>query len=324
MADPITDPQWGKADWVDYEHNWREADAEFLQARSILRFQDAAAVTTALGAAPPGAVVYNDALDRLELRSKTATWKGLTPLPVNLKVDTDSTAAVALSPGSGTGKGITITPADIKVTGPLDVLTGVVKINTTGLDLKVGAATARLSTDATHLVSDKALKVPSLVLTDPGTGTVVDATGKTIVVGTLTATAVTATNIGLTGTLTGGVLNGTSGTIGGVGLNTNAVSAPSGLFANGGVGIFTADTSKALMYARTMPAATPKLGKVEVDDNVGLTGTLINLNSDTAVRNKTIGWYDATNVFKGFYAVSVYSATDPGATNFPEGTIWFS
>jgi len=328
MAEPITDPQWGKADWADYENNWREADAEFLQARTILRFQTDTARNDALGAAPPGTVVYNDATDRLELRSKTATWKGVVPLPVNLKVDADSTTEVKFSHLSGTGKGITFTPTDIKIPLPLDVHDGVVKIGPAGLDLKVGTATARLSTDATDLVSDKALKAPAISLTGADGTVVINATGKTINVGTLAAATVTATNVtlGAGGTLTSPTINGTSATIGGVGISANAVSAPSGFNANGGIGFFSADASKATVQARNaaLPGGTLRPGKIEVDDNVGLTGTLINLNSDTAVRNKTIGWYDSTSTFKGYYAVSVYSATDPGATNFPEGTIWFS
>lgn len=327
VAEPITDLQWGKADWTDYENNWREKDAEYLQSRVILRYQDATARDASLGAGVGGMVVYNDALDRLEWRSKLGGWKGVVSMPANLAVPTDSAAVVHFAHNLAAGKGIQFTPTDIKVTGPLDVLSGVVKVDTPGLSIKVGAATALLSTDATDLVSSLPLKVPSLSLT--GAGTVISAPTKTIEIGTLAATAITATNIGMTGTLTGGVINGTSGAIGGVVLGgaagANVVSAPSGVYTGtGGVGYLVADATKAILGARVLPAGTLKAGRVEVDDNVGLYGTLVNLNADMAVRNKSLLWYDSGNVFRANYACSVYSATDPGATNFPEGTIWFS
>lgn len=323
MVEPITDVQWGKANWTDFENNWREIDAEYLQARSVLRFQNAAARDASLGAGSAGMVAYNDEFDRLEWRSKAGGWKPVLPMPNNLAVPQDTAGVVSFAHGLAAGKGIQFTPADIKVTGPLDVLAGLAKIDATGLTLKVGAATALLSTDADNLVSSVPLKVPSLVLT--GAGTVLDATGKTIAVGTLNATALNATNLGLSGTLTGGVINGTSGTIGGVVFGTNAANAPTGFYSGtgGGVGVFHNDATKALIQSRSAPS-TFRAGRIEVDDNVGLFGTLINLNADTAVRNKTIKWYDAGNTQRGQYAVSIYSAADPGAANFPEGSIWFS
>ena len=39
QAEPIPDLQYGAGNWQDYINNWREKDAEYLQARSILRFE---------------------------------------------------------------------------------------------------------------------------------------------------------------------------------------------------------------------------------------------------------------------------------------------
>jgi hypothetical protein len=316
MTEPIPDLQWGAGNWVDYENNWREKDAEWLQARSILRFQTAAARDTALGAGAAGQVVYNDAVDRLELRSKAGPWVRLTPMPANLVATADSAAAVSLAHQAAGGKGISFTPDDIRVTGPFDVLAGTFKVATTGVTIKTGATIAVLTTDDTSLVSDKPLKTPSLTLT--GTGVVLDATGKEIRAGTLTVSQVAASNINMSGTLTGGVISGASGTLGGVkvGVVANQVEASAGLLSQGA--LFRGDGAKAITE---FPGKT---GRVEVSERVGLFGDVVDLNTDMAVRNKAISWYDSTGTLRGNYAISVYSTTDPGATNFPEGTIWFS
>ena len=117
-------------------------------------------------------------------------------------------------------------------------------IDATGLTLKIGAKTAKLSTDATNLVSDSPFKAPSIDLSG-GTGSVINAAGKTVDVGTLNATQGTITNISSSGTLTGnvgtfsgvltgGTVNGTSGTIGGVALASNSVTASGGMIAQAG------------------------------------------------------------------------------------------
>ena len=326
MAEPIADLQWGKVNWNDYEHNWREKDAEFLQSRTILRFHNDTERNAGVPSGSWGSVVYNEASDKLEWRKKaggTGAWEQILPMPQFLAVPTDTAASVVLAHSGASSKGIAFNPADVKVTHDLDVL-GVLKVAAAGVTVKTGGATAAITTDATDLVSSVPLKVPSLTLT--GTGTVLSAPGKTIAVGTVTADQVSAASLSLSGTLTGGIINGTAGTIGGVALNTNAAAAPSGFYAGtgGGVGLYTSDATKAVIQSRSGPG-TFRAGKIEVDDNVGLFGTLVNLNSDMAVRNKTIKYYDAGNTVRGLgYAVSVYSATDPGVANFPEGAIWFS
>jgi hypothetical protein len=316
VAEPIADTQWGIADWTDYENNWRAGDADYLQSRAIARFHTAADRTAALGSGPVGMVTYNETTDRIEWRSKLGPWVPITPMPLYMVATQDTSAAVSLAHVSAAGKGVTFTPTDIRITGPLNVLTDVVEVTTVGISIKTGARKATLSTDATHVVGDTPFKLPSMVLT--GTGTVIDATGKTIVAGTVTSTLLSTQNMNLSGTLSGGIINGASGTIGGVklGITANVAEAPAGFLSQGAT--FVGDGSKGIL------GYTAKQGKVHVDDRVGLLGLGVDLNADMAVRNKAIAWYDITNALKGYYAVSVYSATDPGAANFPEGTIWFS
>lgn len=317
----ITDSQWGRGNWTDYADNWRELDAEYLQSRVVSRFHSPADRDAVLGGSPAvGTVVYDETSDRLQWRSKLGAWVPLTPMPVNMVATADTTSSVALAHNLASGKGVNFTPTNIQITGPLNVLNGVVVVDTPGISIKTGATTATLSTDATSVVSNTPFKLPSMVLT--GTGVVVDATGQEIRAGTATVTLVAAQNISLSGTLTGGVLNGTSGTIGGAALAANQVSASAGFIAQSG--FLSGDGTKALLQSRNPSGGALRQGRIEITDRVGVFGAGTDLNSDTAVRNKLISWYDSGNTLRGNYAVSVYSATDPGAANFPEGSIWFS
>src|SRR5262245_61628826 len=89
--------EYGRTDAVDYVNNWREADAEWLQARSIIRYATTASRNTALGGSPAaGITVYNAETDSLELRGASA-WKKLTPLPQNLLVPLDDATGVTLA-----------------------------------------------------------------------------------------------------------------------------------------------------------------------------------------------------------------------------------
>src|SRR5687767_7835190 len=110
MVEPITDVQWGKANWTDFENNWREVDAEYLQSRGVLRYQTGAARDAALGAAPAGQVVYNNETDKLEWRSNGGTWKSVLPMPANLAVPQDTVGGVSLAHGLAAGKGILFGP----------------------------------------------------------------------------------------------------------------------------------------------------------------------------------------------------------------------
>lgn len=318
---PITDTQWGRANWTDYVDNWRELDAEYLQARTVSRFHSATDRDAALGVSPPsGSVVYNETTDRLELRSKLGAWVPLTPLPINMVATADTTSSVAIGHSLASGKGVNFTPANIQITGPLNVLNGVVVVDSPGISIKTGATTATLSTDATSVVSDTPFKLPKLTIT--GTGVVVDATGQEIRAGTATVTQVAAQNISLSGTLTGGVLNGTSGTIGGAVLATNQVTASAGFIAQSG--FLSGDGTKAMLQSKNPSGGALRLGRIELTDRVAVFGAGTDLNSPTAVRNTVVQWFDSGNTLRGDYAVSIYSATDPGAANFPNGTIWFS
>ena len=333
---PITDLQWGIADWDDYVDNWRDKDASYLQARGIARFHSKTDRNAALGTpAPTGAVAYNETTDMLEWQSKnhsagTASppdgWLSLVPMPLYMAKTSDSTTSVGLAHSGAGGKGINWTPTEVQVTNTLNVMNNVLRTDATGVSIKTGSKTAKLTTDTANLISDTPLSLPSLTLT--GTGTVLNAAGKTVAVGTLNADTAVIPSITMSGTLSGnGIVNGGRGTIGGVKLGVLATDTPTGLGANiaeAPAGFVSQSAKWAGDGTKGLLTFTGKAGQVQVDDRVGLSGAGIDLNTDTSVRNRVINWFDNANTQRGQYAVSVYSATDPGAINFPDGTIWIS
>ena len=324
MVDPIpTEAPFGRADWQDYKNNWREVDAEWIQGRAILRYEDAARRDSSLPGASPGQVVYNQTTDALELRSKLGTWLSYRALPQNLKTVTDTASLVKISHAQSGDKGLTFGTTNISTDMPLSVM-GVLTADGTGVLIKTGAKTAKLTTDADSLVSDSPITAPSIELIG-GTNPVLDATGKEVKVGTLTATQVSATSIGLSGTLTGGVLNGASGTIGGVALASSIASASGGFISQGA---FLSGTPTAAYLRRRDPADGSVGGaSVVVTDtyvqNIG--GPDIYLDGQLRFRTgANMYWYDSGGTHRGYVPAVIYSATDPGAANFPNGSIWFS
>ena len=322
-TEPIPDQQFGIANWQDYINNWREVDAEYLQARTIARFANTGTRDTAIPAPSPGQFVYDQNLDILEMRSKTNAWVPYRALPQNLAVPTDDGTSVILAHSTASGKGLVLGASTVGITGNLNVLNGLHTVDPTGMTIKSGSRVAKLSTDTANLISDTPLSVPSIALS--GTGTVISAAGKTVAVGTLTADSATITNISMSGTLTGGVLNGTSGVIGGVNIagNTSAsfasnrVTASDGLLANGGR--FTGNGSSALMSAN---GGGPYL---QVDGGGGRYaggGQFDFQNTVRLLNGNVLVYYNSNNSVAVNVAPSLYSAGDPGAGNFPEGTIW--
>ena len=320
---PFTDLQFGIANWQDYVNNWREADAEYLQARTIARFQDANARNAGLPAPSPGQVVYNQGLDWLELRSKNNTWISYRGLPQNMTVTTDDVNTVTLAHSASSGKGISLGAAQVDIPGKLVVFNGVTTTDSTGLAIKVGAKTAKLTTDAASLISDTQISAPSIALT--GTGTVLSAPGKTVAVGTLTADAATITSITLGGTLTGGVINGTSGTIGGVAHSgntaasfvNNRVTASDGLLASGAR--FRGDGSAAIMQSNS---GGPYI-QVGPGGGAFTGGGQFDFYTNVRFLNNTVPvYFYASNSGAINIAPTIYSGGDPGAGNFPDGTIW--
>lgn len=300
---------YGKADWTDYVDYWRDADATWIQDRLVIRVADNAG-RDALGNTP-GGVVYNAAKDALELRRAAGGYQTITPLPAMLAVNEDTANnRTTISHTAAGGKGIVYTATDVQVTNPLNVMNGVLTVDATGASFKTGAKTAKLTTDAANLVSDSPVSAPSLVLT--GTGTVLDATNKAVVVGPLTAGAVTAAS----GTVSG-AWNAGSGTIGGVALASNKAVASSGYDSQSGS--FYGDANSAIM--RHVNRSGPYV-QVTTGGQVLSGGGYTDLYSQVRVMGAA-AFIQHYNTGKNI-APSFYSASDPGVGNYPEGTIWIN
>jgi hypothetical protein len=319
IVEPLPDLQWGKGSWQDYISNWRTRDTNWMQERLILRYQTTASRNAAWPSAQAGQVTYNDETKTLEMwRASQSAW--VRSLMFQYLVSSQDTAAGTNIYHSGSsGKGITIGPTSLAIDAPTTTfLSDKAIIDATGLALKVGTKTAKLSTDALNLVSDSPIKAPGLDLTGGGTGTILDATGKTASVGTLNATQGTLTNISSSGTLTGnignfsgvltgGTVNGTQGTIGGVGLASNIVTASGGMIS--GAGLYAGDASQGVFRYRN-PSGGAQSAVLCTFDNTYIRWRVPNgMPVDTTAGVHTGGWV-------GFVFTS-----DPGAANAPNGSI---
>lgn len=318
---PVSLPTiYGKADWTDYVDNWRESDAEYLQARGILRFDTNANRDAALPSPTQGQFIYNASLDGgaggLEMRTASA-WVPYKSGPAFLKKTADDANSVAISHDTAGGKGIIFRPvsgpnplAKVEFSAPIDamgVLTAESGANI-GVRIKTGAKTVKLTTDATNLVLDSPLTVPGL------TNTGAFATASSTVSGTLTANTGTFTTINLSGTMSGGsitsninssVVNGTSGTIGGVAHAGNQATAPGGFISNiafvGPGGIFAHRNTSS--------------GVTSAGITVDTTYLRMRAANGIPVDNFAGGWLSAW--------VGIVYTSDPGAANAPPGSILF-
>lgn len=307
MSEPLPG-NFGLANWVDYVNYWRESDAEWIQARINVRAQDN---TQRDGfSVTPGQVVYNAATDRLELRTATNTWRPQTPFPASLAVAEGATTTISHTASSG--KGVVFGPTEVAINHQLNVLGGVLTVpaDSSGVVVKTGAKSAKLSTSATDLVSDSPVSVPSLTLT--GAGTVINAPAKTAVVGVVTADTVGAVTVNVSGVLTAG-----SGTVGGVAMAANVATASGGHISQGG--IHYGDASSAIVRYRNPSGGA--LGAAYLQVNTGaieVVGGAMNVRTGMTVSDTTISYYSA-GAFRGYISPAFYG--DPGVANVPEGSI---
>ena len=198
---PVTDVQWGKSTWVNYVDNWTDVYADYVQRKGISRFHTAAERDAALPSPYPGEVCYNLASDRLELRSNAGAWLRMSFLPLNLTSWQDDVTGVAMGHNLSGNKGVIFGPTDVKVTLPLNVLNGVTYVDSTGLNMKTGVTTVKITTDGVGLALDKPVTAPTFV---PTAALAIDAVGKEI-----------------KGNFTGGSIAGSTGTF------ATSVSTPS-------------------------------------------------------------------------------------------------
>ena len=162
---PDSNPTVGFVDWRDVIDNVRELDLEWLQNRTVVRFDSVGAANSYAGdpAKVPGSleegqVVYFIGPKQLAVKTGASTYKYA--LLSGLLTVADAGAIASIS-NAGAG-GITL-PADGSVGVPLlKVAVDRVVADSAGLHLKTGTATANLTTSATDLVSDIPIQAPVL------------------------------------------------------------------------------------------------------------------------------------------------------------------
>jgi hypothetical protein len=335
MAEPIPPGgQYGQATWQDNVNNWRKVDGDWLQNRSILRFTDVAQRDSVLTAPAAGQVIFRaDAAavpaDGLEVRVGTA-WIPYRGLPQNLSKVTDSATQVVLAHKDAAGQGVVFnSTGGVGVNTDFTVRGGVLKVEASGVSIKTGAVTAKLTTDATYLLSDKPLSVSEIKLTGSATP-VFDATGKQVKVGSLLVdTAATIPAITMSGTLGGGgYITGGKGLIGGVdlgNLNAGYVQA-TGLITSGGW--FYGGSTSAVMRFRDPANGSAGGSYISVlDGGIYFDGGTTYLRNTVQIDNGTapirqVVW--KTPGADAYLGPVIYQAADPGAANYPNGTLWIA
>jgi hypothetical protein len=331
ITEPIPDVQYGRGNWADYISNWREKDAEWLQERTILRYPTAAARQTDWGTTPrAGLVTYNDTTKSLEMYRGVAAPAAET-LPAgwvrslmfqNLTSVADSASTVNISHAGAAGKGANFTPTGVSIDLPVNLTNGVLTTTTTAAAVQTPTmAKASLTTTATELVSDTKMAVPSVRLT--GTGTVLDATGKAVTVGALTAASLAlgggaitgAGSIAATSVTSSGAITAPSVTISGVStingttFQAGYTEATSGYVSQ--FGYFRGDGNGAVMSYRNTSGGASSAHQLQArSDMIRLFG------------GQGIGWHNAGGTHVAWISPTIVSGGDPGAGNYPDGTIW--
>jgi hypothetical protein len=327
IVEPIPDLQYGKGAWQDYISNWRTRDTNWMQERLILRYASPTTRGNDWPAPKSGQVTYNDTTGLLEMWSQTkGAWLRSLMFQYLLSNKDDATG-VSLFHASSGAKGVQLTPTSLLVDAPTtNFLNGVSVIDATGFALKVGAKTAKLSTDATALVSDSPIRAPSIA--SDGALTAVGA----LSAGSLSAPSATFTStLTLTGaTVNGGTLNGASAAINGVQIGNASAFGAGGVRADAqgftsGLGSFRGDSGGAIMQQRAAGGGYGSAYLQVTPDRTNVAGDMyINTGYLRIMGGRGIPWHNAGGGHQAWISPCIYSGGDPGAGNFPDGTIWIS
>jgi hypothetical protein len=294
--------------WTDFVDNWRAIDAHWFRDRVVNVFDNVAARTASgiNASAIQGSLTFLQDVNSLEFYKGANVWESVR-YP-NLAVSSDATTVTLRQTSAGSG--IILQSDGTAAIEKLNAGLGTMLVGVAGLTLKVGANKAVvLTTDATSLAINSPVKVTGDI--SASTATIA---GAASIGGTLTVP-----NIGMSGTLTGGVLNGSSGTIGGVAMSGNRVTPSDGMLANGGR--FRGDGASAIMQAN---GGGPYL-QVTTGGGAYAGGGQFDFYNNVRFLNNTYPvYYYAGNGGAVNIAPSFYSGGDPGAGNFPDGTIWIT
>jgi hypothetical protein len=304
-ADLITNPV---VVWTDNVDNWRASDADFLQKRSVMRFATVASRTTFLSATPvAGMVTYVGASDTLQYTdsvSATANvWR--TIMAPKYLATSDSVGTFGMRLASDGTDVLLLQPGKV-VLGPTQALTV-----DTAVKVKTGAATAALTTDATALVSDVQVKAPSVATTGAVTAASIVSSGN-ISTATITATGniQSATSVVTGNSSVAGVLTASSLNLSGLLTASAAGEYLRSSVVNGYQTWFNGATRIGLLQGL--------ISGLSMTSEVGA----LTLGGANVVLAATAGPARYGSTTGPYIACSVASASDPGVTNYPEGTLW--
>lgn len=300
----------GKATWEDYNSFWRELDVEWLQDRSILRYEDDTDRDADLTSPQVGQVVYQEDEDILYLRSTTGSWKRYPGLPPNLLSDSSTPGQVTLGYFNGTDPGTlvpsaTLSSAGMSIPSDLVVKTDVLQVNASGVSVKTGAATALLSTDADDLVSSVDIKATGFT------------TSGAVAAGSVSTDSLAAGSATVTGALDASGQDVTASRF----ISGDTEVGPNGL--TDGTAVFqygtTANGSGAHINNGGAASLTVETGDVEVIGDLNLREGILRVYGDDSTGDAP-GWY-YNGTYKARIAPTVYGGS-PVASEYPHGTIW--
>jgi hypothetical protein len=334
VTEPIPDVQYGRGNWADYISNWREKDAEWLQERVVLRYATAAARNADWGLTPrTGLVTYNDNTKSLEMYRGTGTpgtetlaagWVRSLMFQYLTSVQ-DSAAGVNISHAGAAGKGALFTPTGVSIDLPVNLTNGVFTTAANNVAIQTPAMKkATLTTDSDELLSDTPLVAPGIRITSPG---VIDAAGRAATVGALTAAslalgggAITAagsvavTSLTSSGALTAPTISiSGNSTINGVTFPGNYVNAAGGFVSGSGYlrGESPGGVASAVLSYRDPTTGSTSASALTADNGyIRLRG------------GQGIPWHNAAGTHTSWISPVIVSGGDPGAGNYPDGTIW--
>lgn len=194
MSDPIPAGDYGTATWQDFNHNWRKKDADWIQSRVVLRY-DTTANRDLIPSPPLGMTIFNAQTDRLEVRvagSGTPAWSGVYSVDGLIIKPVPTTTNVRLNhKDSASENGLIFSPNLITTQVPIVTAGDTLKFEASGLTISTGTKDAKLTTDATNLISDTPISAPGLI----STGTFSAATVSTFVGPATAASTLTVTGL---------------------------------------------------------------------------------------------------------------------------------
>ncbi len=304
----------GAHNWQDYTDYWREGDAEWLQARSILRVT-APGDLNALPTPGVGQVVHvkdvtavrKDVLYMYASQGAGPTtpgWVPYAPLPKNLFATEDSVDRVTMGhhPNNVANvvPALAFSPTGLDVMTDFRVRTSVLRVTASDVQIKTGATAAALTTDATSLVSNVTIKAPGFISSGP-----ISAPSQSVTVGSVTAGTISST----------GAINTVSISASGA-ISAASLSAAGGLTV--GSAKYEGNASGAVIKGANFAAGKTQM--LVYTDYVQIIDGTTYMDNQLAIRqNRAINFYNAAGTHIGYGGPVIYSSSDPGG---PNGTIW--